>query len=163
MKKIADFIGCGYQIVAYWCVHGNPDNLDSLRDKRRLGNYRKATEAYIELLLKVDCTNWDMNLTMDSKTITYLSEQTGIELRNQSDFAKKKVLCLYLANTAQQNKTERVVFREKLATYLKAGVVVRAFQAGFWDETGQFTSHSAQVLDTSRSQAKVSGLRSRGK
>ncbi len=29
------------------------DNLDSLRDKREQGNYRKATEEYIALLLEV--------------------------------------------------------------------------------------------------------------
>ncbi len=52
-KEITDFIGCGYRTVAYWCVHGNPDNLDSLKDKRQQGNYRKATEEYIDLLLKV--------------------------------------------------------------------------------------------------------------
>ena len=47
-------------------VHGDPDNLDSLKDKRQhgifalqvssrkmpQGNYRKATEQYIELLLE---------------------------------------------------------------------------------------------------------------
>jgi hypothetical protein len=34
-------------------VHGDPDNLDSLKDRREQGNYRKATEEYIALLLKV--------------------------------------------------------------------------------------------------------------
>ena len=29
------------------------DNLESLKDKRQQGNYRKATEQYIELLLEV--------------------------------------------------------------------------------------------------------------
>lgn len=32
-QGIQVFLGCGYQTVAYWCVHGDPDNLDSLRDK----------------------------------------------------------------------------------------------------------------------------------
>ena len=52
-QEIQRFLGCGYQTVAHWCVHGNPDNLDSLRDKREQGNYRKATEEYIALLLEV--------------------------------------------------------------------------------------------------------------
>lgn len=52
-KEIANFIGCGYRTVAYWCVHGDADNLDSLRDEREKGNHRKATEKYIELLQKV--------------------------------------------------------------------------------------------------------------
>ena len=50
-EDIANFIGYGYRTVAHWCVNGDPDNLDSLKDKRQQGNYRKATEKYIELLL----------------------------------------------------------------------------------------------------------------
>lgn len=52
-EEIASFIGCGYRIVAHWCVHGDPNNLDSLKDKRQQGNYRKAPEQYVELLLEV--------------------------------------------------------------------------------------------------------------
>ena len=52
-EKIADFIGCSKRTVAYWCVHGDSNNLESLRDKREQGNHRKATEAYIHLLLSV--------------------------------------------------------------------------------------------------------------
>ncbi len=29
-KEISDFLGYGYRSVAYWCVHGNPENLESL-------------------------------------------------------------------------------------------------------------------------------------
>jgi hypothetical protein len=32
--------------VCYWCVHGDPDNLESLKDKRMKGNHQKATEKY---------------------------------------------------------------------------------------------------------------------
>lgn len=52
-EEITNFIGCGYRTVAYWCVYGDADDLDSLRDKRKQGNYRKATEEYLELLLEV--------------------------------------------------------------------------------------------------------------
>ena len=66
-EEIASFIGCGYRTVAHWCearrmrgssrqtsrVHGDPDNLESLKDKQQQGNYRKATEQYIKLLLEV--------------------------------------------------------------------------------------------------------------
>jgi hypothetical protein len=31
---IAKFLGCGTKKVSYWCIHGKPDNLESLRDKR---------------------------------------------------------------------------------------------------------------------------------
>jgi transposase len=51
--KIASFLGCSLRKVAYWCVHGDPENLDSLKDERMSGNYRKATDKYIDLLLKI--------------------------------------------------------------------------------------------------------------
>ncbi|NJK58602.1 MAG: hypothetical protein HC939_22805 [Pleurocapsa sp. SU_5_0] len=38
--------------VCYWCVHENPDNLESLKDERMKGNHQKATEKYIEILLE---------------------------------------------------------------------------------------------------------------
>jgi DNA-directed RNA polymerase specialized sigma24 family protein len=49
-EQIARFIGCSQRTVAYWCVHGDADNLESLKDKRGIGNYRKATDEYIKLL-----------------------------------------------------------------------------------------------------------------
>ena len=61
-EEIANFIGCGYRTVAYWCVHGDPDKLDSLRDKREQGNYRKATEQYIRTLAEIFCSKiWGCN------------------------------------------------------------------------------------------------------
>jgi hypothetical protein len=41
------------QTVAHWCVHGDPNNLESLEDGRKNGNHKKATEEYINLLLKI--------------------------------------------------------------------------------------------------------------
>ena len=52
-KQIAELIGCSLSKVAYWSVHGDPENLDSLKDERMNGNYRKATSGYINLLLEV--------------------------------------------------------------------------------------------------------------
>jgi transposase len=52
-NRIAELIGCSLSKVAYWSVHGDPENLDSLKDERMKGNYRKATEEYINLLLEV--------------------------------------------------------------------------------------------------------------
>ena len=49
-QEITDWLGCSYRSVAYWCVHGDPDNLESLNDGRNQGNYRKATDEYINLL-----------------------------------------------------------------------------------------------------------------
>ena len=52
-SKIADFLGCSVNKVSYWCVKGDPDNLESLRDERMKGNHKKATDKYIEILLKI--------------------------------------------------------------------------------------------------------------
>ena len=52
-KQIAELIGCSLSKVAYWSVHGDPENLDSLKDERIKGNYRKATSEYSDLLLQV--------------------------------------------------------------------------------------------------------------
>jgi transposase len=51
-QEIADFLGCSYRTVAYWCVHGDPEDIESLRDKRTKGNYRKVTEEYMQLLME---------------------------------------------------------------------------------------------------------------
>ncbi|HEY9829447.1 MAG TPA: IS630 family transposase, partial [Stenomitos sp.] len=42
-QEISDFIGCSYRSVAYWCVNGDADDLETLKDGRKKGNYRKAT------------------------------------------------------------------------------------------------------------------------
>ncbi|NCT65717.1 MAG: helix-turn-helix domain-containing protein, partial [Microcystis aeruginosa G13-01] len=52
-REIAEFIGCSLKTVAHWCVHGDPNNLESLEDGRKNGNHKKATEEYINLLLKI--------------------------------------------------------------------------------------------------------------
>jgi transposase len=51
-QEIAEFLGCSYRTVAYWCVHGDPEDIESLRDKRTKGNYRKVTEDYMQLLME---------------------------------------------------------------------------------------------------------------
>ena len=51
-REIAQFLGCSARTVAYWCGHGDPDRLESLHNKRDQEHYRKATPAYLELLLE---------------------------------------------------------------------------------------------------------------
>ena len=50
--EISEFLGCGLRTVVYWCVHGDPDNIESLKDKREKGNHSKATDEYIQLLME---------------------------------------------------------------------------------------------------------------
>jgi transposase len=52
-EEISAFIGCSYRSVAHWCVQSNPNDMESLKDERRHGNYRKATPEYIEQWLRV--------------------------------------------------------------------------------------------------------------
>src|SRR4028118_249748 len=84
-EEIAAFIGCGYRTVAHWCVHGDPDNLETLKDKRQQGNYRKATEQYIELLIEVVAKapqefGYEFGRWTGERLSTYLGQQTGIKL-----------------------------------------------------------------------------------
>ncbi len=50
-SKIADFFGGSVNKVSYWCLKGDPDNLESLIDDRMKVNHKKATDKYIDLLL----------------------------------------------------------------------------------------------------------------
>src|SRR4028118_1234176 len=45
--EITDFLGCSYQTVAYWCLHGDPSNLESLRNQPDPGKFRQATQENI--------------------------------------------------------------------------------------------------------------------
>lgn len=84
-QEIAVFLGCSLRKVAYWCTHGDPSNLDSLTDERMKGNYHKATEAYIALLLNVIDKNpqeygYEFGNWTAQRLATYLEQATGIAL-----------------------------------------------------------------------------------
>ena len=84
-QKIAEFIGCSKNKVSYWCVHGDPDNLESLKDKRMKGNHQKATEKYIEILLEtIDKEpkelGYEFGRWTAQRLATYLEHITGIKL-----------------------------------------------------------------------------------
>ena len=83
--EIAKFLGCSHRIVAYWCMHGDPDNLDTLHNKREYEHYRKATTEYIDLLLKTvgqapSDLGYEFGRWTAERLATYLTEQTGIDL-----------------------------------------------------------------------------------
>ena len=83
-------------------MHGDPYNLDSLKDKRQQGNYRKATEQYIELLLKVvekasSELGYEFGRWTGERLSIYLEQQTGIKLSSkQISRILQKKLRLYL-------------------------------------------------------------------
>ena len=106
-EEIAAFIGCGYRTVAHWCVQGDPDNLESLKDKRQQGNYRKATEQYIELLLETverppKELGYEFGRWTGERLSTYLEQQTGIKLSSKqiSRILQKKTTFISGQSTA---------------------------------------------------------------
>ena len=83
--NIAEFLGCSLKKVSYWCVHGDPQNLESLKDKRMQGNHRKATDKYIDLLLgTIDKDpkelGYEFGRWTTKRLAVYLEKITGIEL-----------------------------------------------------------------------------------
>ena len=52
-QQISNFLGCSLRTVNYWVIHGDPGNLESFRDGRGVGNHKKVTPEYINLLLEV--------------------------------------------------------------------------------------------------------------
>ncbi|MBD2005943.1 MULTISPECIES: helix-turn-helix domain-containing protein, partial [Cyanophyceae] len=81
--KIAEFLGCSINKVSYWCIHGDPDNLESLKDERMRGNHKKATDKYIEILLETidkepEELGYDFGRWTAQRLATYLESITGI-------------------------------------------------------------------------------------
>lgn len=101
-QQIADLLGCSYRTVVYWCVHGEPDNLDTLKDNRKLGNFRKADEAYIQMLMEViekepSELGYEFDRWTGERLAAHLEEKTGIKLSSASVrriIQKKKPLYL---------------------------------------------------------------------
>ncbi|MHC5780052.1 IS630 family transposase, partial [Nostoc sp.] len=127
-QEISRFIGCSPRTVAYWCMHGDPDNLETLHNKREYEHNRKATAEYIELLLKtVDKEPSDLGYEFGRWTAerlaTYLTEQTGIDLSSSQvrRILKRKKYSYIWAKydlESKQNPILRAEFKEKLAQYL---------------------------------------------
>lgn len=83
--EIADFLGCGRKKVSYWCVHGDAENLETLKDKRMKGNHIKATEEYIKILLETsektpEEMGYEFGRWTANRLASYLEKETGITL-----------------------------------------------------------------------------------
>jgi transposase len=84
-SQIADFLGCSVNKVSYWCLKGDPDNLESLTDEKMKGNHKKATDKYIEILLKTievepQKLGYNFGRWTAHRLATYLEESTRIKL-----------------------------------------------------------------------------------
>lgn len=146
-QEISRFLGISPRTVAYWCMHADPDKLESLHNKREYEYYRKATTEYIELLLKtVERTPSDLGYEFGRWTAerlaTYLTEQTGIELSSSQVrriLRRKKYSYIWAKYDLgdKQNSAERVLFQERLSEYLAvARDYPELLQVWFWDESG---------------------------
>ena len=83
-QEISNFLGIAYTTVAYWAVHGDPDNLESFLDGRRKGNFRKVTKEYEDLLLEViekepGEYGYEFGRWTSARLATYLEKITGIQ------------------------------------------------------------------------------------
>jgi len=100
-------------------MHGDPDNLESLHNKREQESYQ-ATHEYIQMLLET--VDKDQELlrfwSMEERLATYLAEQTGIKLRFAStEDTREKSIVMSGQNIAWRiNRIQRKErSREKLA------------------------------------------------
>ena len=146
-KEVSDFLGCSPRTVAYWCMHGDPDNLESLHNKREYEHYRKATTEYIELLLKTveqspSVLGYEFGRWTAERLATYLTEKTGIELSSSQVrriLKRKKYSYIWAKYDLEdkQDPIERALFQERLSDYLAvAREHPELLQVWFWDESG---------------------------
>ena len=144
-QEISKFLGCSPRTVAYWCMNGDPDKLETLHNKRDYEHYRKATPEYIELLLKTvvqepSSLGYAFGRWTAERLTTYLTEQTGIALSSSQvrRILKRKKYSYIWGKydlKSQQKPTERANFQEKLAQYLSiARVQPEHLQVWFWKE-----------------------------
>jgi transposase len=174
-QEITDWLGCSYRSVAYWCVHGDPDNLESLNDGRNQGNYRKATDEYINLLMDLiekepSELGYEFGRWTTARLSTYMEEQTGIKLSGEQIrriLNQKKYAYLWAKYSLEdkQDPKKREAFKEKLQGYLEASKVSpEKIQVWFWDKSG-FSLRVIRRKNWGKKghPKKVTGKRSRGR
>jgi transposase len=146
-QEISDFLGISYTTVAYWAVHGDPDNLESFLDGRREGNFRKLTKEYEDLLLEVIEKEpieygYDFGRWTAARLATYLEKVTGIKLSGSQVrriLNRKKYAYLWAKYSLEdkQDPEKRKLFKEKLSEYLRiTKTTPERLQVWFWDESG---------------------------
>jgi transposase len=174
-EEIMRFIGCSYRSVAHWCVQGNPDDIESLKDQRSQGNYRKATPDYIERLLKIieqvpSELGYKSGRWTTARLATHLAEETEIALSSVQVgriLRQKKYGYLWAKSSLEdkQDAEKRLIFKEKLAQELTVTEQSpEQFQVWFWDESGFSLRVIRRKQWGKRGKRKViAGKRSRGR
>jgi transposase len=174
-QNIANFIGCSPRTVAYWCIHGDPDNLDSLHNKREQENYRKATPEYLKLLLETvekepSELGYEFGRWTGERLATYLAEKTGIHLSGSQVrriLKRKKYSYIWAKYSLEdkQNPKLRAEFTEKLTRYLAiTKEKPDCLQVWFWDETGfSLRVIRRKTWGKKGKKRKITGQRRRGR
>ncbi|MDM3847068.1 MAG: IS630 family transposase [Aphanizomenon gracile PMC638.10] len=174
-QEISNFLDIAYPTVAYWAVHGDPDNLESFLDGRREGNFRKVTKEYEELLLEIIEKEpaeygYEFGRWTAARLATYLESVTGIKLSGSQVrriLAKKKYVYLWARYSLEdkQNPEKRKLFKEKLAEYLKiTKETPERLQVWFWDESGfSLRVIRRKTWGKKGNRKKVTGQRRRGR
>ncbi|WP_013334730.1 IS630 family transposase [Gloeothece verrucosa] len=173
--EISQFLGIAYRTVAYWAIHGDPDNLESFIDKRNQGNFKKVTDEYINLLLAVIEKNpeelgYEFGRWTAARLASYLEKETGICLSGSQVrriLQKKKYVYLWAKYSLEdkQNPVLREAFKEKLQEYIKISIFKpNSCQIWFWDEAG-FSLRVIRRKQWSKkgTRRKVAGQRRRGR
>jgi transposase len=146
-QEIADFLGCSLRKVAYWCTHGDPNNLESLIDERMKGNFHKATPEYIELLIEVIDQDpkehgYEFGRWTAKRLSTHLEDKTGIKLSSSQIrriLKKNKFVYIWSKYSLEekQDPVKRALFKEKLDEYIRISKEApNRLQIWFWDESG---------------------------
>ena len=83
--QISYFMEINYTRVAYWSVHGDPNNLDSFLDKRSPEKIRKVTPEYEQILRDTiekapEEYGYEFGRWTAARLATYLEKVTGIKL-----------------------------------------------------------------------------------
>jgi transposase len=174
-QQIGEFLQIAYTTVAYWALHGDPDNIDSFCDRRSQGNFRKVTPEYEKILLEIIEKDpgeygYEFGRWTAARLATYLEQITGIKLSGSQItriLHKKKYVYIWAKYSLEdkQNKLDRLAFKQKLSEYLRiTKETPERLQVWFWDESG----FSLRVIRRKNwgkkgSRKKITGQRRRGR
>ena len=122
-EEIGKFLGISYPTVAYWAMQGDPDNQESFQDGRAKGNHKKATEKYLNLLLKIiekdpDEYGYEFGRWTTARLANHLEKETGIKLSSSQirRILKQKKYVFVLAKYSLKDKQDpkkRKAFKKK--------------------------------------------------
>lgn len=118
-QEIAEFVGCSKNKVCYWCVHGDPEKLESLKDKRMSGNHQKATEQYIEILLETiekepQQLGYDFGRWSAQRLATYLEKKRYSDKKRFIDFLDR-------SNSRNFYEVLKIFHQEIIIEWIEAG------------------------------------------